>query len=98
MLQKHYLSQGQICQVTFILPPAIDAKSAVLVGDFNNWNKTATPMAQFQDGTWQVKVNLNVGKEYQFRYFINGSEWHNDWEADKYVMNPHGGENSVVIT
>jgi 1,4-alpha-glucan branching enzyme len=98
MLQKRYLTQGKVCEVTFILPPAIDAESAVLVGEFNNWNKAATPMTQSEDGIWRVRVNLNVGKEYQFRYFVNGSEWHNDWEADKYVMNPHGGENSVVIT
>ncbi|MBN1426941.1 MAG: isoamylase early set domain-containing protein [Anaerolineae bacterium] len=98
MLQKRYLSQGKICEVTFILPPSINAKSAVLVGDFNNWNKTSAPMTSAEGGTWQAKVNLNIGREYQFRYFVNGSEWHNDWEADKYVMNPYGGENSVVIT
>jgi hypothetical protein len=29
---------------------------------------------------------------------VNGAEWHNDWQADKYVPNPFSGDNSVVIT
>jgi 1,4-alpha-glucan branching enzyme len=98
MLKKRRLSQGKGYEVTFILPPAINAKSVMLVGDFNNWDKDATPMSQAKDGSWQVKVKLEPKQEFQYRYYVNGSEWHNDWEADKYVMHPYGGENSVVVT
>ncbi|MBN1313394.1 MAG: isoamylase early set domain-containing protein [Anaerolineae bacterium] len=98
MLHKRYLSQGKICEVTFVLPSAINAKTAVLVGDFNNWDKKVAPMIYTADGSWQVILRLDTRREYQFRYFVNGSEWHNDWEADRYVMNPYGGENSVVVT
>lgn len=98
MLKKRYLSDGKICKVTFILPSQIDAQSAMLVGDFNNWDKTATPMKPAKDGKWQVDVKLEAGQEYQFRYFVNEEEWHNDRDADKFAVHPYGGENSAVVT
>jgi 1,4-alpha-glucan branching enzyme len=98
MLKKRYLSQGKVCKVTFILPTEIKARSAFLAGEFNNWDKDATPLEQSKDGSWKAELKLEAGKEYQFRYLVNGNEWHNDWEADKYVMHPYGGENSVVVT
>lgn len=98
MLKKKYMSKDTICKVTFILPTEIKARSANVVGEFNNWDKEASPMAQAKDGAWQAELKLEAGREYQFRYLVNGDEWHNDWEADKYVMHPYGGENSVVST
>jgi 1,4-alpha-glucan branching enzyme len=98
MLKKRYISKGTICKVTFILPPEIEARSVAVVGDFNNWSKDANPMQQLKDGTWKVDIKLEAGREYQFRYFVNGSEWHNDFEADGYLAHPYGGENSVVKT
>jgi len=55
-------------------------------------------MRDRNNGTWYTVVELERGKEYQFRYLVNGREWHNDWNADKYVPNPYGGTNSVVST
>jgi hypothetical protein len=55
-------------------------------------------MEKLKDGRFKLTIDLDTGKEYQYRYLINGSEWHNDWEADKYVPNPFSGDNSVVIT
>jgi 1,4-alpha-glucan branching enzyme len=98
VLKKRYVSEGRICEVTFVLPSEPPADFAVLVGDFNNWDKTALPMKQAKSGIWQAKVKLEAGKEYQYRYFVNGSEWRNDQAADRYTMHPYGGENSVVTT
>ena len=36
------------------------------------------------------------GREYTYRYLVNGEEWHNDWAADRYVPNEFGTDNSVV--
>lgn len=49
--------------------------SFYLVGDFNNWSKTATPMTNSKDGTrWWVQVdNLDPTKEYSYQYYIDGS-------------------------
>jgi 1,4-alpha-glucan branching enzyme len=98
MLKKRYISENKVCKVTFTLPAQVDARSAALVGDFNGWKKDATPMRQMKDGGWRAEVKLDAGREYQYLYFINGGEWHNDQAADRYVMHPYGGENSVVST
>lgn len=98
MLKKDYSPNGATCTVTFILPREADARSAYVVGDFNNWLKDATPMSRNEDGTWIAAVTLEAGHEYQYRYFINGTTWYNDPQADRYMAHPYGGENSVVVT
>jgi 1,4-alpha-glucan branching enzyme len=98
MLKKRYVSEGKVCEVTFVLSANNEAASATLVGDFNNWEKGATPMKQAKNGAWQAKVKLEPGREYQYRYFVNGREWANDQVADRYAAHPYGGENSVVST
>ena len=45
-----------------------------------------------------IIVYLEKNREYQFRYLVNSMEWHNDWEADRYVPNPYSGDNSIVNT
>jgi len=85
--------------VRFELPSVIWADSVHLVGDFNKWSQSSCPMVRDRaDGTWYITLELDRGKEYEFRYLVDGREWHNDWKADKYVCNPYGGANSVVST
>lgn len=98
MLTKRYLKSKDVTKVTFYTPTSLDAEEVYLVGDFNEWSETATPMEALKDGRFKVVLELQPNKEYQFRYLVNGSEWHNDWEADKYVPNPYSGDNSVIKT
>jgi 1,4-alpha-glucan branching enzyme len=99
MFKKRFLKSGEV-KVEFVLPDALAAKadSAYLVGDFNNWDESATPMAKLKSGTYKVTLNLEPDREYQFRYLLNGNQWHNDWDADRYVPNPFSGDNSVIST
>ena len=97
-VKKRYISNGEVCKVTFILPEEIEADTAFLVGGFNDWDKKATPMTQLKSGQWKIDLNLAAQGEFEYRYLVNGNEWHNDWEADKYVPNRYGVDNSVVIT
>ena len=96
MLKKRFLKKK--CKVRFELPTQLTATTAYVVGDFNNWDTTATPMKQLKNGEWKVDVDLLKNREYQFRYLLDGSRWHNDWNADAYVPNNVGGDNSVVKT
>jgi 1,4-alpha-glucan branching enzyme len=84
-------------KVTFAMPSALWADSIHVVGDFNGWDDRATPLRQTESG-WMVSLELDAGRAYQYRYVVNGSEWHNDWQADGYAQNEYGGDNSVVIT
>lgn len=98
MLKKQQLKTKPVCKVTFSLPADIQAETAFLVGDFNDWSEEATPMKKAKDGSFSVTLNLDRDKEFQFRYLVNKTDWRNDPEADKYVPNPFEGDNSVVVT
>ena len=100
-IQKKYLKSKPICKVTFTMPKEAfqSAESVHIVGDFNDWKSNATQMKKLKSGTYKIVVDLPCGKEYQYRYLVDGKAWENDWEADKYVPAPdYDCENSVVIT
>ena len=99
-LKKQFLKSGSICKVTFRLTKeaAKEAKTVHVVGEFNNWDIYATPMKCLKDGSFTVTINLEQGREYQFRYLIDEMNWENDWDADKYLPSHFGNcENSVVV-
>ncbi len=96
-MTKGYLKNKKgVCKVTFELPKEVGADSAAVVGDFNNWDKNATPMKRKRDGSFSAAINLEAAKEYRFRYWLDDSRWENDWNADAYVPNKFGTEDSVV--
>ena len=99
-LKKQFLKSRPVCKVTFRLPreAAKTAKTVHVVGEFNNWDVYATPMKFLKNGAFTVTIDLEQGREYQFRYLINETSWENDWDADKYLPSHFGNcENSVVI-
>ncbi len=98
-IKKQFLKTRPICKVTFRLSKneALDAKHVFLVGEFNNWNETATPMRSLKKGGFVITLDLEKEQEYQFRYFFDRIIWKNDAHADKYVYSPYGDcENFVV--
>ena len=98
-LKKKYLKSKPVCKVTFELPKeaAPEAKEVYLVGEFNNWDTQATPLTKRKTGVFNTIVDLEIDQEYAFRYLIDGTEWENDWAADKYVPSTIPGvENSVA--
>lgn len=98
MIYKQPLPDGQHVAVTFELPSTTWAERVTLVGDFNSWDTTTDEMRQSRgDGNWRITKILERGHEYQFRYLVNGRDWHNDWHADKYTANEYGTDNSVVV-
>ncbi|WP_318661562.1 isoamylase early set domain-containing protein [Treponema sp.] len=100
-LKKIFSKDMKKCTVTFTVSKeaAGEAKTINIAGDFNSWSSTDTALKQAKDGSFSVKLTLDAGREYQFRYLIDGHKWENDWNADKYVPAPYSNaENSVVIT
>ncbi len=99
-VEKKFLETKKACRITFSLPKvaAPEAKSVCIVGDFNNWNTHVNPMKKLKDGDYSIKLDLEPGREYQFRYLIDELKWENDRNADKYVRSVYGDcDNSVVI-
>ncbi len=96
MLMKNYTKSGQSCRVTFKLPAEVNSGSAALCGDFNEWDEAANPMKKLKDGSFSTTVSLQAGNSYRFRYLLDDGRWENDWEADEYLPNEHGTEDSIV--
>ena len=100
-LKKTFSSDKTKCTVTFSInaAAAAGAEKAFLVGEFNDWSESATPMKKGADGSFSVKKQFEVNKEYQFRYLLDGKTWINDWKADKYIRSELvNDDNSVVST
>jgi 1,4-alpha-glucan branching enzyme len=99
-IQKQYLKTKPLCKVTFSIPKdmAGSAEDVFLVGEFNNWDINAHPMKRGKDGNFNITLNLEKGREYQFRYLLGSNVWENDDCADNYVCTPYGDcDNSVVV-
>jgi 1,4-alpha-glucan branching enzyme len=82
--------------VTFSLPADVDATEVYLCGDFNDWDQCSHPLERRKDGRFSTTVSLETGREYRFRYLLDGERWENDWEADAYLPNKFGSEDSIV--
>ena len=101
-LVKKNSKTKNMCKVTFSVSAeaAGGAKDVRVAGEFNAWGTAddTYKLTKKKDGSWSLTLDLKKGREYQFRYLIDGNRWENDWAADKYVPAPNTNEdNSVVI-
>lgn len=88
---------GRDVEVTFRMPPLDGVVELYLSGDFNGWHTSAVPLVQEADGSWVTTLVLEAGTSYRYRYCDSQGRWYNDWDADAYVPNDFGSEDSVVI-
>ncbi|MBZ4188740.1 helix-hairpin-helix domain-containing protein [Niabella beijingensis] len=87
--------------VVFSLPSEAlgTASSAVLLGDFNNWDiDRAIALKPHKDGTLKATIKLQPGQTYEYRFLLNDGRWVNDWAAQGYVHKHHFGIDNSVIT
>lgn len=98
--KKQYLKSKAVCKVTFKLSKeeAKAAQEVCLVGDFNDWDETSTPMKKLKNGSFTATLNLPKDSEHQFRYLLDKQEWENDWEADSYMPSPISLEDNSVVS
>jgi hypothetical protein len=86
--------------VTFTLPRGIRKKTqkAQVVGEFNEWSHSATPMKKKKNGTFIAIIELPIYREYQFRYLLDDHVWVNDSDADRFIPTPFGDSENCVLT
>ncbi len=98
-IKKQFLKSKPECKVTFKFEKqdGIKPKSVKVVGDFNNWDKSVEPMKPLKSGDFTQTINLTSGSEFQFRYLIDDSEWMNDNEADAFIDNGLGTEETNCL-
>jgi 1,4-alpha-glucan branching enzyme len=71
------------------------AARVTLVGDFNDWNPSATPLQSAGDSAWFVVVPLRPGR-YRYSFVLDGERWMADPAAPRAVDSDFGPETSVV--
>ena len=78
------------------LPKGLAANVSV-VGDFNGWDATATPMVRdAKSGEWSAKITLLPGRHI-YAYVVNGEKWIVDPLKPQIPDAGYGPANAVVV-
>ena len=100
-ISKKYLKTKPICKVTFRISPEIGDKhrKACVLGSFNDWNYNSHRMRKLvKDGSFSIVIDLEINKEYEFKYLLDDKIWLNDDSADKEVSTHFGDSiNSIIV-
>jgi 1,4-alpha-glucan branching enzyme len=99
-MRRAYSEDKTRCRVTFWLPQAAaaGATTVAVAGSFNDWSVDRHPMVQLANGDFLLELELEAGREHEFRFVIDGVRWENAWNADKYAWSDHAqAENSVIV-
>jgi hypothetical protein len=54
------------------------------------------PFHRNREDNWHIELELQRGREYRFRYLIDGDFWGHDWHADRHAPSPDGGYDSII--
>ncbi len=85
--------KGKKAWVNFTFQPHGDVTSVALVGEWNDWKPEE--MHRKKDGAFYKRKQLLLGRNYEFKYLIDGKEWTNDPDAPE-VTNSYGSYNSLL--
>ncbi|MDR2962435.1 MAG: isoamylase early set domain-containing protein [Bacteroidales bacterium] len=98
-MKKTFPKASAVCKVTFTISADLlgGAKKASVAGDFNDWDIEELPF-KITNGTGSVSRGLPLGREFQYKFVIDGTRWENDPETEGYAPNGLGDYNSVVKT
>lgn len=95
-IKKQIVKTKPVCKVTFTVE-AKDAKSAAVIGDFNNWNPAEGALFKLKNGTFKGVFSLAKDASYEFKYLVDGI-YINESEADAFKWNEFAGaENGVIM-
>jgi hypothetical protein len=55
-------------------------------------------MKRLKGGSFRLTLDFSTGKDYQFRYLIDGQTWLNDPQADGYVSSGFQDSDNFVVS
>ncbi|MEM1202296.1 MAG: isoamylase early set domain-containing protein [Acidobacteriota bacterium] len=96
MLKKAYSKKGTSCRVTFKVPAEVAETEVAVLGDWNDWSEETNPLVKRKDGSFSATISLDAGREYRFRYLVDGERWENDDAPDQLVYNRFGSQDCVL--
>jgi 1,4-alpha-glucan branching enzyme len=90
---KRYSAKKMAKPVNFrcVAPSAANVQ---LLGDFNGWDPSATPMQRQADGAWFAQVSLNHG-HHTYRFLVDGQPTL-DPKASGVARDPKGEKASLI--
>ena len=75
-----------------------DAADTVSVaGDFNGWNRSATPLTRHNSGLWSTEIVVPQSGRFEYKFIVDGRRWVEDPSNGMKVPDNHGGLNSVLL-
>ena len=96
MIRCKATKSGKQVKVTFtVAEDGMGGQGLSVVGDFNGWDPTATPLHPV-GGVRAATITVPAGGRYAFRYLAEDGRWFNDEAADAYQPNGFGGEDCVL--
>ncbi|MCC6545830.1 hypothetical protein IT570_01585 [Candidatus Sumerlaeota bacterium] len=72
------------------------ARKVGIVGDFNDWRTPGVPLVKNPNGMWETVLHLQDGV-YEYKYYVNDSDWKQDNNNPLAQANPYGEANSIII-
>ena len=82
--------------VQFVLDDA-RASSVTVIGDFNNWQATATPMRRIEQGQpWTAVAMIPPGR-HQYAFLVDGTRWVADPRAPSAADADFGKPGSILL-
>lgn len=97
MIKRQQVKGKSQVKLTFVQPYEADKPRTYVVGDFNEWTPTSTPLVKRTNGTASASVTVASGERVRFRYYTEDGIWFNDEAADSYEAGEFGAENSIVV-
>ncbi|MGH9882584.1 MAG: S8 family serine peptidase, partial [Pyrinomonadaceae bacterium] len=72
------------------------AKSVTVAGDFNNWERAATPLSKDASGLWFAEIETPAAGRYQYKFIVDERRWIEDPSNGLKEPDNYGGLNSVL--
>ena len=92
--QTQAATRPRVVQFVLVAPTA---SHVALVGDFNSWDASATPLRQASaQGVWSVNVPLTPGRHI-YAFVVDDSKWVLDPSAARAPEDDFGAPNSVIM-
>lgn len=79
--------------ISFVAP---EAQRVSVVGSFNGWSPTRSPMSRDENGRWVARIRLRPGR-FEYKFAVDGSDWIADPSNPLAVDDGFGGKNSVIV-
>jgi 1,4-alpha-glucan branching enzyme len=86
-----------LVKVTFVLPSTVVDRPVSVLGDFNGWNPSATPLRKRSNGTHSASIEVRAGTAIRFKYLAADGRWFCDPDAGTVPHHDYGTVDSYVV-